>query len=62
MKNTVLLLAIMLGISINAQMKIIITSLPQQTPKETKLYLASSLNQWNPKDENYQFHKNNEGL
>lgn len=62
MKNIVLSLTLMFGILINAQMKILINSLPENTQKEAKLYLASSLNQWNPKDDNFQFSRTTDGL
>lgn len=43
-------------------MKITLTSLPENTPKGAQLYLASSLNEWNPKDDSFKFKINNAGF
>ncbi len=44
-----------------AQITIRITKLPENTPLDTRLYMASNVNGWNPKDENYLFKKDAEG-
>lgn len=43
-------------------MKITLITLPENTPKDAQLYLASSFNEWNPKDNAFQFKINNAGL
>lgn len=36
--------------------------IPSNTPIDANIYLAGSINSWNPNDENYKFTKNNEGV
>ncbi|HFK5570798.1 alpha/beta hydrolase [Elizabethkingia meningoseptica] len=56
------ILSLMVNLSsLHAQIKIILKSVPETTPVNAVLYMASSLNQWNPKDENFIFHKNENG-
>ncbi|SKB62195.1 Predicted hydrolase of the alpha/beta superfamily [Soonwooa buanensis] len=43
-----------------AQITILVEKLPTNTSPETRLYLASSLNNWNPKDVNFELKKNAE--
>ena len=62
MKNFFVVLFSICGILIFAQMKITLITLPENTPKDAQLYLASSLNKWNPKDNAFQFKINNAGL
>lgn len=62
MKKWVLLFLILCcGQMISGQVTITITSLPENTPSDAKIFMASSLNNWNPKDEKYQFNKNKNG-
>lgn len=44
-----------------AQITIRISNTPQDTPLDATLYMASNLNGWNPKDENYAFKKQRDG-
>ena len=44
-----------------AQITIRISNIPQDTPLDATLYMASNLNGWNPKDENYAFKKQSDG-
>lgn len=44
-----------------AQITIRISNTPQYTPLDATLYMASNLNGWNPKDENYAFKKQSDG-
>lgn len=43
-----------------AQITILVEKLPTNTSPETRLYLASSLNNWNPKDVSFELKKNAE--
>ena len=43
------------------QVKISITSLPANTEKDSKIFMASSLNNWNPNDPNFELKKDNSG-
>lgn len=52
---------ILLCIKIPAQVKIVITSLPSDTPSDAKIYFSSGINQWNPKDEAFLLKKNTAG-
>ncbi len=45
----------------SAQIIFKINSLPDNTPKDAKFYMASSLNNWNPSDQNFQFKKDING-
>ena len=40
------------------QVKIIISEVPEDTPQNAKIYMASSLNNWNPEDEKFLLYKN----
>lgn len=44
-----------------AQVTFIIESLPATTPEEDFIYIAGTLNGWNPGDENFKLEKNSEG-
>lgn len=44
-----------------AQLTVIIEQLPEYTPQEDSIYLAGSFNDWNPKDQNFRFHKHRDG-
>jgi len=61
MKKALFLTLFMAVTTIQSQVSIIINSLPEDTPPSTTLYLASSLNQWNAKDENSKFKLNSDG-
>lgn len=46
---------------IQAQMKLILTAIPADTPTDAQIYMASSLNNWNPKDDAYLLKKDDSG-
>lgn len=52
----------MVNALISAQTVFKITSLPENTPKDAKFFMASSLNNWNPADINFEFKNNGNGL
>ncbi|WP_079665588.1 alpha/beta hydrolase [Soonwooa buanensis] len=60
MKNFLILFLMMLFGFTEAQITILVEKLPTNTSPETRLYLASSLNNWNPKDVNFELKKNAE--
>lgn len=62
MKHYFLLLIIMVNALISAQTVFKITSLPENTPKDAKFFMASSLNNWNPADINFEFKNKGNGL
>ncbi len=45
----------------DAQVEIIVSKLPKDTPVGTRLFMASSLNNWDPKDENFELKKDKSG-
>lgn len=45
-----------------AQVRILLNAIPKETPKNAKIYLASSLNDWNPHDEKYRLSPQPNGL
>lgn len=49
------ILAFLLSLSGNAQRAIVIDALPANTPTEATIYLASSINSWNPGDPDFTF-------
>src|SRR5690606_25934729 len=49
------ILAFLLSLSGNAQRAIVIDGLPANTPAEATIYLASSINSWNPGDPDFTF-------
>lgn len=51
----------MVAQAISAQVSIVLTSIPENTPNDTQLYLASNLNNWQAKDAQYQLKKNKAG-
>lgn len=51
----------MINALISGQVTFNITSLPENTSKDARFFMASSLNNWNPSDENYQFKKDENG-
>ncbi|MGC4128712.1 MAG: alpha/beta hydrolase-fold protein [Bergeyella sp.] len=54
-------LFLLLSIFIGSQIRITVVSLPENTPKNAKIYIASSLNGWKPDDENFLLKKNQQG-
>ena len=44
-----------------AQLRIVVEQVPANTPIEDTLYLASSINNWNPKDANFKFSRTSSG-
>ncbi|MCB9426367.1 MAG: alpha/beta hydrolase [Flavobacteriales bacterium] len=44
-----------------SQITIKITSIPDNTPKEDKIYLVGNVNDWNPQDANYQLRPDQQG-
>lgn len=61
MKHFLRLLLFFSCLTVYSQRTFVITKLPENTPNETEIFMASSLNNWNPKDENYQFKKDGKG-
>ena len=51
----------LLPLSVAAQLTITIKQLPDYTPQQDSIYLVGSFNDWNPKDQNFRFHKLNDG-
>lgn len=47
--------------TVSSQTKITVTSVPKNTPENATIYLASSINNWNPNDENYKLNKDEKG-
>jgi AraC-like DNA-binding protein len=51
----------LLPLSMAAQLTVTIKQLPDYTPPEDSIYLVGSFNDWNPKDQNFRFHRLNDG-
>lgn len=49
-------------INMFSQAVFILESVPENTPELDFIYLAGSVNEWNPGDNNLKFHKNDDGL
>jgi len=63
MKNCLLLfLLLAAALEIHAQATFVITSLPDYTPPEDKIYMAGDINGWNPGDVNNVLQKNEDGF
>ena len=60
MKSFFIFLLTFLTGSFTAQVKLIVT-VPSTTPENTKIYMASSLNSWNPADSGFELKKNAPG-
>ena len=60
MKKLFYILVFLFGF-IQAQVKIVITSLPENTHLDTKIFMASSLNNWNPNDPEFELKKDKNG-
>lgn len=56
------LVFLFITIDMFSQTIFILESLPENTPEQDFIYLAGSLNDWNPGDQNLRFHKNVDGL
>ena len=54
------LLAILSALS-QQKIRIELNSVPQNTPANSSIFIAGNFNEWNPKDNNYQFQKNDKG-
>lgn len=61
LKTTILLIIICLSFSSFAQISIIIDTYTETTPQEGPIYMAGSMNDWNPGDNDYLFYRNTEG-
>ncbi len=48
--------------AVTSQVTLKVISLPQNTEKSTKIFMASSLNNWNPNDEKFELKQNSEGF
>jgi alpha-glucosidase len=55
------LVLLFLTTTISAQLTIILDKLPEDTPEQSKIYLAGNLNDWMPNDPDYKFSKNEDG-
>jgi len=62
MKKIVFLLVLLVCLSASAQVTFIIDTLPDYTPPEDILYMAGSMNGWNPGDAAYMLQKNDNDL
>ncbi len=51
----------LLPLTVAAQLTVTIEQFPDYTPQEDSIYLVGSFNDWNPKDQNFRFHKLNDG-
>ncbi|ANQ49776.1 helix-turn-helix domain-containing protein [Flammeovirga sp. MY04] len=64
-KRTIFLSTLLLIFGVSAyssdHITITIKHLPDYTPKETEIFLVTSYNNWNPRDENFQLKKNSQG-
>ena len=60
MKSFFIFLLTVLTGSFTAQVKLIVT-VPSTTPENTKIYMASSLNSWNPADSGFELKKTTAG-
>ena len=60
MKSFVIFLLTFLTGSFTAQVKLIVT-VPSTTPENTKIYMASSLNSWDPTDSGFELKKTTAG-
>lgn len=47
----------MMSIGFKSQVLLKITSLPEETPENGKIFMANSLNNWNPNDPNFELKK-----
>ena len=47
--------------SIKSQVKITVTSVPENTDKQSKIFMASSMNSWNPNDSDFELKKDSVG-
>lgn len=56
-----ILLFAMMSIGFKSQVLLKITSLPKETPENAKIFMANSLNNWNPNDPNFELKKDNSG-
>lgn len=61
-KSLWILFFCLLHLSLVSQVHIILEEIPDNTPKDAKIYLASSINQWKPNDVNYIFKKQSNNL
>lgn len=55
------LVSLFLTTAISGQLTIIADKLPEDTPAQSKIYLAANLNDWMPNDPSFKFSKNEEG-
>ncbi|MBW8360216.1 MAG: alpha/beta hydrolase [Weeksellaceae bacterium] len=61
MKNFWLFPFILWSLIAHSQVFVKITALPATTPENARIFMASSLNSWNPKDENFELRKDGHG-
>lgn len=60
MKQLITIFTLMFA-HMSSQIQLRITKFPDKTPSDAKIYMASNLNNWNPKDSQFEFKKNQEG-
>lgn len=61
MRNLLALLLLTISNFLCSQVTFKIVDLPTDTPRDAKIFMASSLNNWNPGDEHFQFEKDETG-
>ena len=61
MKFTFLSLIILFSLNISAQVTLVVDFLPAGTPANDNIFVAGSINGWNPGDPNFQLSQNNQG-
>lgn len=60
--SRILLLLLLFGTCLNAQLSFVISNLPQNTSNKVELFLAGTFNNWSPGDKNYKLAKNQDGF
>ena len=56
-----MILLMLISTGCNSQVFIKITSLPKDTPENARIFMAGSLNKWNPGDPDFELKKDNSG-
>lgn len=61
-KRTIISILLLSGLSLaHAQIELIVTGLPKNTPKNASIYVSGDFNSWNPTDTKYCFKKKEDG-
>lgn len=62
LKTSLLIFMALMSVTSNAQITFKITQIPKNTSQDSRLFLVSNLNNWNPSDNQYEFKKNADNL